>query len=183
MEHTWRLEDILTVDYKLKVNDRDFSATAEKCDGDRLRVSINGVEKIIAWKRISDAHIFLGADGEDQNLYIEKTGGGKTIHLNGIQYFIKDARDEGMKKHPGGLKETGGKVTPPMPSVVVRILAAAGARVEKGEGLIVLTAMKLETTLTAPFSGTVLSVNVQAGDRVMPGQVLVEIDRDKNTGD
>jgi biotin carboxyl carrier protein len=42
--------------------------------------------------------------------------------------------------------------------------------------------MKMETTLTAPSEGRVRSVNVAVGDKVMPGQILVDIDRDVCVG-
>jgi biotin carboxyl carrier protein len=70
-------------------------------------------------------------------------------------------------------------VTPPIPSVVVRILVAEGDRVEKGKGVVVVSAMKMETTLQAPFAGTVLKVNVAEGDKVMPGEILVNIEKEE----
>jgi len=45
----------------------------------------------------------------------------------------------------------------------------------------VVSAMKMETTLQAPFSGRVARVNVAEGEKVMPGQVLVDIVREKET--
>jgi biotin carboxyl carrier protein len=42
--------------------------------------------------------------------------------------------------------------------------------------------MKMETTLRAPHDGIVKAVQVAVGDKVMPGQVLVDIDRDANPG-
>jgi pyruvate carboxylase len=44
--------------------------------------------------------------------------------------------------------------------------------------VIVVESMKMETTLSAPSDGRVRAVNVAAGDKVMPGQILVDIDRD-----
>ncbi|HUU02876.1 MAG TPA: biotin/lipoyl-containing protein [Myxococcota bacterium] len=68
-----------------------------------------------------------------------------------------------------------GDVTPPMPAVVVRILSEPGQHVERGQALVVVSAMKMETTLVAPRDGVVLAVNVAEGDKVSPGQVLVEL--------
>jgi biotin carboxyl carrier protein len=65
-----------------------------------------------------------------------------------------------------------------MPSVVVKILVQDGQRVEKGQGVVVVSAMKMETTLTAPHGGIVRKVNVAVGDKASPGQVLVEIEND-----
>jgi 3-methylcrotonyl-CoA carboxylase alpha subunit len=61
---------------------------------------------------------------------------------------------------------------------VVRILVAAGDTVEKGQGVVVVSAMKMEMTLVAPYSGTVRAVNTQVGDQVSPGEILAEIEPD-----
>jgi Pyruvate carboxylase len=43
----------------------------------------------------------------------------------------------------------------------------------------VLSAMKMETTLVSPFDGIVKAVNTSSGDKVLPGDILVEIERQK----
>jgi biotin carboxyl carrier protein len=64
-----------------------------------------------------------------------------------------------------------------MPAVVIRLLVAEGDAVKKKQPLIVLSAMKMETTLSAPYDGTVKKVNATAGEQVMPGLILVEIEK------
>jgi biotin carboxyl carrier protein len=65
-----------------------------------------------------------------------------------------------------------------MPAVVVRILVSEGDRVNQGDRVIVVSSMKMETTLTSPSDGRVKAVNVAEGDKVMPGQILIDIDKD-----
>ncbi len=65
-------------------------------------------------------------------------------------------------------------VTPPMPAVVSRLLVDDGAEVKEGQGLVTVTAMKMELTLRAPRAG-MARVRVAVGDRVMPGDVLVDV--------
>jgi len=76
------------------------------------------------------------------------------------------------------MDETPGEVTPPMPAVVVRILIHEGDRVKRGQGLIVVTAMKMETTLVAPSDGRVKKINTSEGAKVVPGEILVEIEEE-----
>ena len=63
-----------------------------------------------------------------------------------------------------------------MPAAVIRILAAEGDLVNKGQSLIVLSAMKMETTLTAPYRGVVKKIHTAVGAQVMPGEILLEIE-------
>jgi methylmalonyl-CoA carboxyltransferase 1.3S subunit len=67
-------------------------------------------------------------------------------------------------------------VRSPVSGIVVRIAAQAGQQIQVGDGVLVLEAMKMETDITAPVAGKVRSVNVQVGDSVKGGQVLVEFE-------
>jgi 3-methylcrotonyl-CoA carboxylase alpha subunit len=56
------------------------------------------------------------------------------------------------------------------------VRAQAGDRVEAGAVLVVLEAMKMEHSLSAPWSGTVSAVAVKPGDRVEEGVELVVLE-------
>ena len=63
-----------------------------------------------------------------------------------------------------------------MHGTVVALLVAPGAAVAKGDALMVMEAMKMEHTLTAPADGAVASFHFAAGDTVGQGDVLLEFD-------
>lgn len=62
----------------------------------------------------------------------------------------------------------------PMPGRVVALLVAAGDTVAAGTPLLVLEAMKMEHTVTAPQAGTVVAFRHGAGAQVQDGDELVE---------
>jgi propionyl-CoA carboxylase alpha chain len=64
----------------------------------------------------------------------------------------------------------------PMPGLLVRLDVAAGDRVEAGQALAVVEAMKMENILRAEKSGTVASVQAQAGDSLAVDQVILELE-------
>lgn len=72
-----------------------------------------------------------------------------------------------------------GVIAAPMQAIVVRIGAAAGARVEEGEVLAVLESMKMENFVHAPYAATVADVLVAQGDTVARGAPLVRLTRDR----
>ena len=63
-----------------------------------------------------------------------------------------------------------------MPGKVIALLAKPGAVVDKGAPLLVLEAMKMEHTITAPRAGTVKSFRCAAGEQVAEGVELVEFE-------
>jgi pyruvate carboxylase len=65
------------------------------------------------------------------------------------------------------------QVGAPMPGLVVRVLVAAGERVEAGQKLFTLEAMKMETTIYAERSGEIAEVPVQAGTQVEATDLLL----------
>ncbi|STX43888.1 oxaloacetate decarboxylase subunit alpha [Legionella donaldsonii] len=66
-----------------------------------------------------------------------------------------------------------GDITVAMPGNIVSVNVTVGDKVTKGQTLLVLEAMKMETEIQAPFNGTVADVFCQKGDKVMPTQVLI----------
>ena len=68
-----------------------------------------------------------------------------------------------------------GHVTTVMPGTVIDVLVAEGQDVKKGESVLVLEAMKMESEIQAPVDGKVIGILVEKGDRVEPKEVLMEI--------
>jgi len=63
-----------------------------------------------------------------------------------------------------------------MPGLVLDVRTRAGDKVEAGAVLVVLEAMKMEHSLSAPWAGTVAAVAVKPGDRVEEGVELVVLE-------
>lgn len=63
-----------------------------------------------------------------------------------------------------------------MPGVVTEVKVEEGARVEKGDAMIILSAMKMEMVVQAPCSGTLKKVHIAPQDKVEGGDLLVDIE-------
>lgn len=99
------------------------------------------------------------------------------------QRFEVQVEDERARALLGSLKgahETGEvKVRAPMPGLVLNVLKEVGEKVERGETVAILEAMKMENDLTTPHGGTVKEVLVNKGQTVNQGDVLLVITGDK----
>ena len=64
----------------------------------------------------------------------------------------------------------------PISGIVTRITAQSGQHIQPEDPILVLEAMKMETAITAPMAGKIKTINVNAGDSVQGGQILVEFE-------
>jgi biotin carboxyl carrier protein len=64
----------------------------------------------------------------------------------------------------------------PIAGVVVQTTVQVGQAIQANDVLMVLEAMKMETTITSPVAGQVSRVNAAVGDPVQGGQILVEFE-------
>ncbi|MEO0576437.1 MAG: acetyl-CoA carboxylase biotin carboxylase subunit [Pseudomonadota bacterium] len=72
-----------------------------------------------------------------------------------------------------------GNILAPMTGTIVSVSAKNGERVEEGDTVAIMEAMKMEHTLTAAFAGVVEGLTVTAGDRVDGGQPILRIDKEE----
>lgn len=81
-----------------------------------------------------------------------------------------------MKFHPKAQKSIKGQVGAPMPGKVLEVKVEVGAKVEKGQPLCVLSAMKMETVVNSPMSGTVKAVHVTPDSSLEGDDLILEIE-------
>ncbi len=99
---------------------------------------------------------------------IEVTPGVEPVRKAGTTAPAAPSRQRPKPSHPG-------HVTTAMPGTIVDVLVKTGQRVNAGDGVLVIEAMKMENEIQAPVAGTVIAIFVAKGDAVTPDQVLVEI--------
>lgn len=68
-----------------------------------------------------------------------------------------------------------GRVRAPIPGIITQVLVEPASKIQAGQTLFVLEAMKMENQIRAPRAGVLASLNVQPGRGVMLGEVLAEI--------
>lgn len=89
------------------------------------------------------------------------------------EVYDAEVSDQGVRTRA---KHRDHSMASPMPGLVLRVLAAKGADVKKGDALIVLEAMKMEHTIAAPRDGRIADVHCSEGEMVQGGVELVSLE-------
>ena len=115
---------------------------------------------------------YVSVDGIAEEVIVEtlseiEVGGGKS---NGKK---KAAAKVGASVRPRPSHE--GCVTTAMPGSIVEIKVKAGDKVNAGDAVLVIEAMKMENEIQASVTGVVVAVHVKKGDTVTPDESLLEI--------
>ncbi|MEV6602639.1 acetyl/propionyl/methylcrotonyl-CoA carboxylase subunit alpha [Kutzneria sp. NPDC051319] len=137
--------------------------------------------------RASDAEVVVG-DGEPVKAGAWRDGNRLYVRCAGVTRSYRHARDGEITwignwplqepeqlSRKGAAGAAGGAVTSPMPGTVLLLKVAAGERVNAGQPLLVVEAMKMEHTVVAPIDGAVAELAVHAGQQVRLGQQLAVV--------
>jgi biotin carboxyl carrier protein len=104
--------------------------------------------------------------------------GAVQVDVGQNSYEVKVIDPKRLRSSGSGTEHGDGaaEIRTAMPGKVVRLLIEAGAEVEKGDGIVVVEAMKMQNELKAPKAGTVKEFLVEEGTSVSAGQVLAVIE-------
>lgn len=121
--------------------------------------------------------ILLG--GKSYEIHVTPTPAGALTLQTGRHEFtaeVTDPRAWRGRRH-GALEAEGRQqILAPMPGKIVRVLVQTGEKVQAGQGLLVVEAMKMQNEIRSPKSGTVERLLVKEGQPVNAGEVLAWID-------
>jgi pyruvate carboxylase subunit B len=160
--------------YQAVVGDRTFDLSFEDD-----HVVVDGERKPYSVEVLREGYLSLIVDGRSVPVAVEPTGEGRmrvTIDGRRTDVQVKDERDLLVDAFGlGADAAAGGAVRAPMPGLVLEVQVAEGEEVAPEQGLLVLEAMKMENELAAPSGGVVTSIQVEEGDAVDKGDLLIEI--------
>ena len=171
----WRSSGAATMHFTLGLGNRAVPLrlifVGDKCFEAEANGVTNALELIDcttdSW-RIAFANLHLAVR------YAFDAEGRLHLDVDGVQAVVSD-----LTMQPAQTREAAagsGRLTPPMNGRVVAVLAAAGARVTRGQGLIVLESMKMEHTLAAPCDGVLAELTCAVGEQVAPGKLLARVE-------
>ena len=130
-------------DFKFKINGTEYTASVEEKDDNMVQVTVNG------------------------NAY--------SVEVEHEAPAAPVARPAAVVAPAASAPVTAAsaKISAPLPGNITKILVSVGQKVQKGDVVMTMEAMKMENNITAEFAGKVTAVNVAVGDQVQSGQAMV----------
>ncbi len=160
--------------YKFQSGERVYEVALER-DGSGYRASVDGQAYPVEVLDAQPGQISLRFGGHPLTVYwAGEDGGQKWLSLDGCAFKLE--KPQPRRARAAGTDGAGGQaVRAPMPAQVRAVQVAVGERVEKGQTLLLLEAMKMEIRVKAPVAGKVTRMLVKDGQAVEKEQVLAEV--------
>ncbi|MCY7378712.1 MAG: hypothetical protein LH467_05145 [Gemmatimonadaceae bacterium] len=146
-------------------------------------VEADGIAAVAHVTELEGTPVRMVTIGDEVHRVVARRGptrGRYTLWLDGFRYEVEalDERLRAIRELSGASAGPSGPapLIAPMPGMIVRVTVQVGDRVEVGQGLVVMEAMKMENELRATAAGTVTSVLATLGTAVDKGAILVVLE-------
>ncbi|MFH1861285.1 MAG: biotin/lipoyl-containing protein [bacterium] len=147
-------------------------------NGERLEIDVRQGAKPEHFSLILDNHshqVWIEAGESNQ----KNAGLLLHVHLHGFDFdvVVEDERIRRLRQFVAqeSVEKNVGQVLAPMPGLVVKLLVEVGSPVQKGDGVIIVEAMKMENEIRSPLTGVVKEIRVSERQAVEKGEVLMVI--------
>jgi len=146
-----------------------------KREGNRISATVDGRQYELEASEPESGVYLLKHENRVFEVYVSPDG---MVNIGGHQLEVKISDPKRLRGVRGDAEHGDGtaEIKTAMPGKIVRILVAEGNEVEKGDGVIVVEAMKMQNEMKAPKAGIVKQINVKEGDTVNAGDILTIIE-------
>ena len=139
----------------------------------KINVEIDGNKYQVLIKDIHARPVVAEVEGEKYEVWPEDAPSPASVAAATTSLIPAEPQVEAAPKlrtdQPGG----GKSLTAPLPGVILAVLVKPGERVARGQEICTLEAMKMKNAIKSHRDGTVDSIEVNVGDQVGHGQVLI----------
>ncbi len=162
-----------------KLGDQTYTVEIEEIGKSLYRVAVDGNEILVDGKKTGRSNFSLIINNRSFEVEVDISDPEYRVLVDGRSYHI-DLVDERRMRVGGfqsGIQLQGRQnISVPMAGKVVAVLVNEGDHIEKGQGLVIVEAMKMENEVRSPIQADVKEVKVQAGQAVEAGELLLIVE-------
>lgn len=166
---------------EIKINERTTTVKLISQDGNLLEIEVDGKIYRVDLLHTPDGTFSIIESGKSYNIELvpknqpKKYTAHTLYHTYDVEIVDAEARYL-INRGSNGAASLEKTILSPMPGKVVKVLLKEGDVVQKGETVVIIAAMKMESEYKSPTDGVIKKVNVKEGDTIEGNQVLVEIE-------
>jgi biotin carboxyl carrier protein len=164
--------------YEIHISGKSRTVELDR-DGARWRIQLDGAPTDADAIEIAPGIFSILLNGESHEVRVAPNPGGSLTIQDGPHEFkaeVADPRAWRGRKHGAVEAEGRQQIVAPMPGKVIRLLVKVGDKVEAGQGLLVVEAMKMQNEVKSPKTGTVEKLLAKESQAVNAGDILAWID-------
>lgn len=157
--------------YEYKVKGVDYVVEIQDIEGNIANVTVNGIPFEVEMKQPVKSSKQKVKLNEERRVKSEEFNSSSSATNTSSATNASSA----TTTKPAATAASGKPVVAPLPGTINDIKVKVGDKVNAGDTVVVLEAMKMQNNIDAEASGTITSINVNKGDAVMEGDTLVTI--------
>ncbi|BBM03156.1 acetyl-CoA carboxylase biotin carboxylase subunit [Microbulbifer sp. GL-2] len=177
----WRSGDnSVPINYRLGISGQTLNCELLALVNNSYQILVGDQQFLIQWVHFEKSQKVSGVysaelllDGVSQKSLFLANQSNLHLLLDGRQFHFVDITHAPAKS---SLNEGSGRITAPMDGCLVQVLVEPNQRVQRGDTIALMEAMKMEHALRADRDGTVIKLGACEGDQVRGGQLLVQIE-------
>ena len=174
----FKIQNSKDMKYQYTVKGVDYEVEIQDIEGNIANVTVNGIPFEVEMKQPVKAgkqKVKLGGTANEgassSSSAPQSAKASADLQSAASSGQTGDAGDAG----DAGKAATGKPVVAPLPGTINEIKVKVGDKVNAGDTVVILEAMKMQNNIEAETSGTITGINVNKGDAVMEGDTLVTI--------
>jgi len=167
--------------YLVRSNGKEFEIVIEK-SGDSFHAIVNGREYSVQSASCGRSKYVMLVDGSSHEISIKTNGYDNsrlvTVGAVEVELEIDNFRLAQLKKATGNGsgKAAAKKIKAPMPGLILEVKVSTGEKVESGQLILVIEAMKMENAVKSSAAAVVKNIAVSKGQSVEKGDLLIEFE-------
>jgi biotin carboxyl carrier protein len=157
------------------LEDKKYSLNIVKQEKNEFQVFLGKTLHHVSCEFLENNEVLLSIDGKIHSVVFHSNKTSHSVYINGKSFTVekKSAHQIPGDRH-GEQKKRDVKTS--MPGKIIKVLVQEGDKVQEGQAVLILEAMKMQNEIKSPQSGRIIRMDLQEGESVETGALLFSVE-------